>query len=318
MSRALREVVDLTRSYTEVIRLHQWTTIRRPHEELHRGDQITPMDYYSTNDSTRSYTSCLAVPWRDLTRSYTESCRGTMSRARPLLLSRAVGPCLARNLSQAVVPICVPAGAGAHEHLLLSRAVGPCLARNLLQAVVPICVPAGAGAHEHLLLSRAMGPCLARDLSQAVVPICQTPKSPKPSAALCVSASRPSPTQPTTAGNHRRDDDRPTLPSAAPPSTFTHRLPFAVTLLLYFSYATDDRLTLPSAIPPPAFTHRLRPNQHRLPSAFAHRLRTSTATLAACTVMLYCRIFLSPDSVMLLPEWDYSNRIPGSERVVHY
>nr|GMD78143.1 DNA repair protein like [Ipomoea batatas] len=31
--------------------------------------------------------------------------------------------------------------------------------------------------------------------------------------------------------------------------------------------------------------------------------------------MLYCRIFLSPDSVMLLPEWDYSNRIPGSERL---
>nr|GMC61905.1 uncharacterized protein LOC109187414 [Ipomoea batatas] len=96
--------------------------------------------------------------------------------------------------------------------------------------------------------------------------------SPKPSAALCVSASRPSPTQPTTAGNHRRDDDRPTLPSAAPPSTFTHRLP----------------------------------------SAFAHRLRTSTATLAACTVMLYCRIFLSPDSVMLSPEWDYSNRIAAA------
>nr|GMD57483.1 hypothetical protein Iba_chr11eCG13180 [Ipomoea batatas] len=82
-----------------------------------------------------------------------------------------------------------------------------------------------------------------------------------------------------TAGN-RRDDDRPTLPSAAPPSAFTHRLPFAFTLLLCFSYATDDRPTLPSAIPPPAFTHRLRPNQHRLPSAFAHRLRTSTATLA--------------------------------------
>nr|GMD75354.1 late blight resistance protein R1-A-like [Ipomoea batatas] len=97
---------------------------------------------------------------------------------------------------------------------------------------------------------------------------------------LCLSGSRPSPTQPTTAGNHRRDDDRPTLPSAAPPNAFTHRLPFAFTLLLCFSYATDDRPTLPSAIPPPAFTHRLRPNQHRLPSAFAHRLRTSTATLA--------------------------------------